>query len=79
MQTKIAFESIGDRLDAMRKVANMTKQEAFKFLGTTKFIYAEVRFGRKQMPLDWAYKFHERYGFRLDWIYSGKGEIFDTK
>lgn len=77
MQTRVEFETIGDRLEAMRKVTNMSKEKVYKFLGTTKNIYPEVRYGKKLMPIDWAYKFHEAYGFRIDWIYSGKGEIFE--
>ena len=77
MQTKIEFETIGNRLDAMRKVVNMTKLQAYEFLNTTEFIYKKVRFGEKKMPIDWAYKFRDTYNFRLDWIYSGTGEIFN--
>ncbi|AQW87113.1 putative transcriptional regulator [Campylobacter pinnipediorum subsp. caledonicus] len=73
---KIDFESIGDRLEAMRKVAGLNKQKTYELLETTKFIYHEVRYGRKKMPLSWAFTFNEKYGFNLQWIYSGQGEIF---
>lgn len=78
MQTKVQLETIGERLEVMRKITNFTKKDICEFLGTTKFIYNEVKWGRKQMPIDWAYKFQEHYRFRLDWIYSGEGEIFET-
>lgn len=76
MQKRIEFESLGDRLEAMRKVVNMTKLEAYKFLGTTRHSYHETRWGRMKLPFEWAIKFRDTYGFNLDWIYSGKGDIF---
>lgn len=79
MYSKPQLISIGDRLETMRTLAGISKKDVYEFLGTTKFLYKQVRIGKKRLPVEWAYKFHFQYGFNLNWIYKGMGDMLNPQ
>ena len=75
----IKLKTIGDRLEAIRLIFGLEQVKICRFLKTTKYIFNEVRFGRKLIPYEWVIKLAEKYNLNQNWIYQGEGEIFSKR
>lgn len=72
----IVLASVGDRLEGVRLILGLEQNQICEILGATKYIFNEVRFGRKLIPYEWVIKLAEKYNLNQNWLYQGQGEIF---
>ena len=72
----IVLTSVGDRLEGVRLILGLEQNQICEILGATKYIFNEVRFGRKLIPYEWVIKLAEKYNLNQNWLYQGQGEIF---
>lgn len=75
----IVLASVGDRLEGVRLILGLEQNQICEFLGATKYIFNEVRFGRKLIPYEWVMRLSEKYNLNQNWIYQGEGEIFSKR
>nr|WP_314470172.1 hypothetical protein [uncultured Campylobacter sp.] len=75
----INLKTVGDRLEGIRLIFGLEQVKICKFLKTSKYIFNEVRFGRKLIPYEWVIKLCDTYGLNQNWLYQGQGEIFNKR
>ena len=75
----IALREVGDRLEGVRLIFGLDLVAMCEMLGTTKYLFNEVKRGRKLIPYEWVIKLCDTYGLNQNWLYQGQGEIFNTR
>ena len=75
----IALREVGDMLEGVRLIFGLDLVAMCEMLGTTKYLFNEVKRGRKLIPYEWVIKLCDTYGLNQNWLYQGEGEIFTKR
>ena len=75
----IALREVGDRLEGVRLIFGLDLVAMCEMLGTTKYLFNEVKRGRKLIPYEWVIKLCDTYGLNQNWLYQRQGEIFNKR
>lgn len=69
-------KDIVDRLKEIRGFFNESQTEFAKRIGDTNQLVADLECGRKSISRQKLQKYHEKTGFSIHWILTGKGDRF---
>lgn len=70
--SKINDVEVGRRLQALRKVLNLTQAEIADANGIDRTNWGRFEKGKRLLPRDIAFDLAERYGITIDWLYRGR-------
>jgi SOS-response transcriptional repressor LexA len=67
---------IGDRLREIRKALGITQSELAQQNNITQSAVAGYETGKRELPIGFAQWIAERHNISMDWLLTGKGEMF---
>ena len=77
--TTLDIVAITQRIDAARRLLDYSKNDfAKQVLNVTRVAYWNV-IKENRPPLSWIILLADKYGFSIQWLFYGEGEIFSKR
>lgn len=70
------LKELGKRLKTLREEKGMNQKKFAAELGISGSLLSQIETGQKNPVYEFLYKLMRKYRVSLDWLFSGKGEMF---